>query len=207
MAGFCADRTKTTQDCKTLHSINPCVSIWTSCRTGHLRAQHTHQPSGFCVVCLTSSSRSAAKPPPRQEARHRPYLGRATSVSSSSRTERMSGMPFGPGLGRVQEGSGKAHIQQGGFGSILKRMGVKPDKSYSDRSAVSTKSSASASLVSGGRGLGWVFIMPDLLVARATDTGERPSTLCASMSLLSWFYTLRPRPGPASEARCILPMY
>lgn len=68
-AGFCADRTPTTQDCRTLPSINPCVSIWTSCRTGQLRAQHSHQPSGFCVVCLTSSSRSAARPPPRQDMR------------------------------------------------------------------------------------------------------------------------------------------
>ena len=44
--------------------------IWTSCRTGQVAAQHTHQPSGFCVVCLTSSSRSAAKPPsPTRHAR------------------------------------------------------------------------------------------------------------------------------------------
>lgn len=107
MAGFCADQTKTTKDCKTLNSINPCVSIWTSCRTGHLRAQHTHQPSGFCVVYLTSSSRSAAKPPPRQEARHRPYLGRATSVSSSSHTERMSGMPLALALAASRREAGR----------------------------------------------------------------------------------------------------
>lgn len=62
-ARLCAGRSPTTQDCKTLPSINPCVYIWKSCRMGHLPAQHTHQPSGFCVVCLTSSSRSAAKPP------------------------------------------------------------------------------------------------------------------------------------------------
>jgi len=41
---------------------------------------------------------------------------------------------------------------QAAFGSISKRVGVNSDRSYWDISAVSTKSFASASLLSGGGG-------------------------------------------------------
>ena len=64
-------------------------------------------------------------------------------------------------------------FSEAAFGSISKRMGVKPDRSYSDRSAVSTKSSASASLVRGGRGLGWAFIMRDFLLVHVAGA-DRP---------------------------------
>jgi len=40
------------------------------------------------------------------------------------------------------------------LGSNSKRMGLKPDKSYFDKSAVSIKFSAAASLESDGMGLG-----------------------------------------------------
>src|SRR5690554_6633289 len=78
--------------------------------------------------------------------------------------------------------TGRRMFSEAAFGSISNRIGLKPDKSYSVRSAVSTNSSASASLRSGGRGLRCFFIVRDLLLMHVAGADGPELRLAVDLS-------------------------
>ena len=97
-----------------------------------------------------------------------------TSASSRSRTYRVTGRPFAAALAltATSNDAGRRMFKAADFDSILQRTGLKPERSNSERSAVSTKSSAASSVDSLSRASAVYSIVPAMFDARSPPFSE-----------------------------------